>query len=63
MTDQLFKQQHTNILKTYLHPNLVKCNMSFIGNCLYKAREHSVNHIVMQVHYVKCQSEINILLK
>jgi len=37
--------------------------MSFIGNCLDKATEHSVNHIVTQVHYVKCQSEINMLLK
>ena len=58
-----FKQQHTNIFKTYLHPNLVKCNMSFISNCLDKATEHMVNRIVTQVHYVKCQSEINRLLK
>jgi len=37
--------------------------MSFISNCLDKATEHMVNRIVTQVHYVKCQSEINRLLK
>jgi len=58
-----FKQQHTNIFKTYLRPNLVKCSMSFTSNCLCKVREHSVNHIVTHVRYVKCQSEFNMLLK
>jgi len=37
--------------------------MSFISKGLDKATEHSVNQIVWQVHYVKCQSEINMLLK
>jgi translation elongation factor EF-Ts len=58
-----FKQQHTNIFKTYLHPNLVICSMSFISNCFNKARQHAVHLTVTQVRYVKCQSEINMLLK